>query len=153
MANSKRLQREVCNIMADGGIESVNLIIDESNYNLWEGLILPNNLPYSKGAFKINIDFPLDYPFKPPKITFITQIYHPNVNEKGEICLTILNSENWKPTTKISQVLMELVNVIDKPELSHSLRPDVADEYINNYKHFLKTAESYVLLHSEKRPQ
>lgn len=59
--------------------------------------------PYNKGAFKIDINFPLDYPFKPPKITFKTKIYHPNVDEKGQVCLPIIQPENWKPATRTIQ--------------------------------------------------
>lgn len=59
------------------------------------------NEPYNKGAFRINVDFPTDYPFKPPSITFVTKIYHPNVDESGKICLGIIRTENWKPATRI----------------------------------------------------
>lgn len=59
--------------------------------------------PYNKGAFRIEISFPPEYPFKPPKITFKTKIYHPNVDEKGQVCLPIISAENWKPATKTDQ--------------------------------------------------
>ena len=45
-----------------------------------------------------------EYPFKPPKISFKTRIYHPNVDEKGQVCLPIVAAENWKPATKTDQV-------------------------------------------------
>ncbi len=48
-------------------------------------LVLQEEAPYNKGAFKIEINFPAEYPFKPPKITFITSIYHPNIDEKGQV--------------------------------------------------------------------
>ena len=63
-------------------------------------LSLQDSAPYNKGAFKIEIAFPAEYPFKPPKILFKTKIYHPNVDEKGQVCLPIINAENWKPATK-----------------------------------------------------
>lgn len=59
--------------------------------------------PYNKGAFKVSIDFPVEYPFKPPKLTFVTKIYHPNVDEKGQVCLPIVAPDNWKPATKTEQ--------------------------------------------------
>lgn len=59
--------------------------------------------PYDKGAFRIEIIFPAEYPFKPPKVTFKTKIYHPNIDEKGQICLPIISVENWKPATKTCQ--------------------------------------------------
>ena len=43
------------------------------------------NAPYNKGAFRIEINFPAEYPFKPPKIAFKTKIYHPNIDEKGQV--------------------------------------------------------------------
>ena len=59
--------------------------------------------PYNKGAFRVRIDFPAEYPFKPPKITFQTKIYHPNIDEKGQVCLPIISPENWKPATRTDQ--------------------------------------------------
>ena len=69
--------------------------------------ILQENPPFNKGAFKIQIDFPAEYPFKPPKILFKTKIYHPNVDEKGQVCLPIISAENWKPATKTDQGKLE----------------------------------------------
>lgn len=64
---------------------------------------LQENAPYSKGAFRIEINFPAEYPFKPPRICFKTKIYHPNIDEKGQVCLPIISTENWKPATKTDQ--------------------------------------------------
>lgn len=65
--------------------------------------LLQDNPPYDKGAFRIEINFPAEYPFKPPKITFKTKIYHPNIDEKGQVCLPVISAENWKPATKTDQ--------------------------------------------------
>lgn len=66
-------------------------------------MLLQDNPPYDKGAFRIEINFPAEYPFKPPKITFKTKIYHPNIDEKGQVCLPVISAENWKPATKTDQ--------------------------------------------------
>lgn len=65
--------------------------------------LFQDNPPYDKGAFRIEINFPTEYPFKPPKITFKTKIYHPNIDEKGQVCLPVISAENWKPATKTDQ--------------------------------------------------
>lgn len=59
--------------------------------------------PYNLKAFHLRINFPEDYPFKPPTVTFTTRIYHPNVGHNGEVCLPIISKENWSPYTKTCQ--------------------------------------------------
>jgi hypothetical protein len=55
----------------------------------------PADSPFSGGVFFVSIHFPPDYPFKPPKVSFQTKVYHPNVNSQGSICLDILK-EQWR---------------------------------------------------------
>merc|ERR1712146_846226 len=53
----------------------------------------PDESPYSGGVYFLNIHFPADYPFKPPKVSFTTRIYHCNINANGGICLDILKDQ------------------------------------------------------------
>lgn len=75
----------------------------DDNILKWTGTIKPLMPPYDEGAFKIELIFPTEYPFKPPILTFKTKIYHPNIDEKGQVCLPIINAANWKPATKTEQ--------------------------------------------------
>ena len=72
----------------------------------WHGvsnyLALQSDSPYSGGVFFLAIQFPTDYPFKPPKVNFTTRIYHPNINSNGSICLDILRDQ-WSPALTISK--------------------------------------------------
>ena len=127
--------------------------IDESNLLHWSVLLLPNREPYNKGAFRVNVDFPAEYPFKPPRITFATKIYHPNIDEKGQICLPLVTPENWKPATRTEQVMHALLAMIAEPELDHPIRADLAEEYRKDKKKFFKNAEEFTKKHAEKRPE
>ena len=132
---------------------------------------MQDNPPYNKGAFKISIEFQAEYPFKPPKILFLTRIYHPNIDEKGQVCLPIISPENWKPATKTDQgeathttivnkyvfflsltVIQALVALVHDPEPEHPLRGDLAEEYTKDRKTFNKKAEEYTVKYAEKRP-
>merc|ERR1711970_1163562 len=72
----------------------------------WQSTIMgPKESPYEGGIFFLNIHFPTDYPFKPPKVQFTTKIYHCNVNNNGSICLDILQSQ-WSPALTISKGML-----------------------------------------------
>lgn len=77
------------------------LTVIPDNGCLWLIEKLQPRDPYKAGAFRIRMTFPDAYPFKPPTIRFITPIYHPNISEKGLLCLPILQFDNWKPATSV----------------------------------------------------
>lgn len=118
----------------------------------WQGVICTDQPPYNKGGFRIEIVFPAEYPFKPPKITFKTKIYHPNIDEKGQVCLPIISPDNWKPATKTDQVIQALAALISDPEPDHPLRADLAEEFTKNKNQFMKKAEDFTKKHAESRP-
>ncbi len=60
----------------------------------------PTGTAYDGGQFELLVEFPIEYPFKAPKVKFLTKIYHPNVDEGGNMCVGILKSDAWKPSTK-----------------------------------------------------
>ncbi|KFH03975.1 ubiquitin-conjugating enzyme subfamily protein, partial [Toxoplasma gondii TgCatPRC2] len=81
----------------------------------WQATIMgPEDSPYSGGVFFLNIHFPSDYPFKPPKVNFTTKIYHPNINSQGAICLDILKDQ-WSPALTISKVLLSISSLLTDP--------------------------------------
>ena len=57
-------------------------VIDESDIFKWEVMVIgPPDTPYEGGFFKSHLIFPKDYPVKPPKLKFISEIWHPNIGE------------------------------------------------------------------------
>jgi ubiquitin-conjugating enzyme E2 L3 len=68
MSSSRRLQKELAEIKAADLPYFTNIQVDESNILVWRGLLVPNSPPYNKGAFILEINFPPEYPFKPPQV-------------------------------------------------------------------------------------
>jgi ubiquitin-protein ligase len=71
--------------------------------------------PYEGGIFFLDIIFPSDYPFKPPKLVFKTRIYHCNVDTAGDLSVNILR-DSWSPALTITKVLQAIRSIFLKPE-------------------------------------
>merc|ERR1712212_966329 len=77
MAATRRLQKELADIRKSGIKSFREIQVDESNILTWQGLIVPENPPYNKGAFKIEVNFPAEYPFKPPSTSSLVPLSRP----------------------------------------------------------------------------
>jgi len=141
----KRLQKELTEIEKDTPVNCSAGPINPSDLFTWEATIIgPTETPYEGGIFKLNIFFPTDYPFKPPKITFTTRIYHPNVNSNGSICLDILKDQ-WSPALSITKVLLSICSLLADPNPNDPLDLDIAKIYKTNKAEFDRIAREYTV--------
>ncbi|KAJ4768935.1 Ubiquitin-conjugating enzyme E2 28 [Rhynchospora pubera] len=109
----------------------------------WQATIMgPPDSPYSGGVFLVNIHFPPDYPFKPPKVAFKTKVFHPNINSNGSICLDILK-EQWSPALTISKVLLSICSLLTDPNPDDPLVPEIAHMYKTDRTKYENTARSW----------
>jgi ubiquitin-conjugating enzyme E2 D/E len=109
----------------------------------WQATIMgPADSPYQGGIFQLEINFPIDYPFKPPKVKFLTKIYHPNVNSSGGICLDILKDQ-WSPALTISKVLLSICSLLTDPNPDDPLVPEIAHVYKTDRERYNTTAREY----------
>jgi len=116
----------------------------------WQSTIMgPKDSPYEGGIFFLNIHFPTDYPFKPPKVQFTTKIYHCNVNNNGSICLDILQSQ-WSPALTISKVLLSVCSLLTDPNPDDPLVPEIARLYKSDKGKHDETAKEWHLSRNPK---
>ena len=124
----RRIQKELNDLKVDPPTNCGAGPIGDDMFR-WEGVIMgPADSPYTGGVFKLNIQFPVDYPFKPPHLQFTTKIYHPNINAAGLICLDILKGQ-WSPALTISKVLLSITSLLTDPNPNDPLVPEIATLY------------------------
>ncbi|CAO2623237.1 Ubiquitin-conjugating enzyme E2 D4 [Lemmus lemmus] len=138
----KRIQKELLDLTHDPPAQCSAGPVGEDLFHWGATIMGPEDSPYQGGVFFLVINFPSDYPFKPPKITFTTRIYHPNINRKGNICLDILGSE-WSPALTISQVLLSVGTLLCNPNLDDPLVPEIAQVYLKDKTKYDRLAREW----------
>lgn len=123
---AKRLETERVDLEKDGHV------VRKLSDLLWEVNISgPKESPFAGGQFTLEINLD-NYPFKAPVITFKTQIYHPNVSEKGEVCKDMIETgDKWAPTKRLNKVLDKIVNMMQEPNLDTPMNEKAAADYKN----------------------
>ena len=107
----------------------------------------PEESPYHGGLFFLDINFPTDYPFKPPKIYFRTKIYHPNISSNGSICLDILKDQ-WSPALTVAKVILSICSLLTDPNPDDPLVPNIAELYRNNIERYTANAKEWTLMYA-----
>ena len=125
----KRIQKELLDLNKNP-IDNIGAgpIAEEDLFHWQATMIGPDGSPYEGGVFFLNIQFPTEYPFRPPKINFTTRIYHPNINQNGTICLSILKDQ-WSPALTISKALALIYRRFTEFDIEDYLVPEAANLY------------------------
>jgi ubiquitin-protein ligase len=80
------------------------------------------------GVFNLELFLPDDYPMTPPRIRFLTRIYHPNIDRLGRICLDVLKN-NWSPALQIRTILLSIQALLGAPNPEDPLNEAVAKQW------------------------
>jgi len=101
----------------------------------------PKHTPYEGGRFKVDIQIPAHYPLCPPRVTFLTKIWHPNVSSKnGKMCLF---RRDWSPALFVISVVRALQCLLDDPEPDDPHDETVTEQYISDFDKFQTTAREW----------
>ena len=91
------------------------------------------------------------YPFEPPKLRFLTPIYHPNIDNAGRICHDALKmppAGAWNPAHNVSNLLTTIRFLIAEPNADDGLMPDITQLYTTDRPTFISIAKQHTLKHA-----
>ena len=109
----------------------------------------PSETPYEGGLFQLEMFLPADYPMTPPKIRFLTKVYHPNVDKVGRICLDILK-DKWSPALQVRTVLLSLQALLSAPNPDDPLDNGVAEHWKSDESGGHQTARQWTTKYANK---
>lgn len=123
-------------------VEGFRVKLLDDNLFEWEVAIFgPPDTLYEGGYFKAHMKFPPDYPYSPPSLRFLSKVWHPNVYENGDLCISILHppvddpqsgeqpSERWNPTQNVRTILLSVISLLNEPNTFSPANVDASVMY------------------------
>ena len=126
--NQKRLAKDIVDIMKQP-LENQGIFYSHDDNDMLKGYAMiygPDKTIYEHGIYFFKLEFPTNYPFSPPKLTYLTNDgktrFNPNLYRTGKVCLSLLNTwkgEQWTSCQSIRTILLVLISILhDEPLLN-----------------------------------
>ncbi|KAJ5561869.1 Ubiquitin-conjugating enzyme E2 [Penicillium sp. DV-2018c] len=112
----------------------------------------PAGTPFAQGLWQLHLKMPKDYPQSPPKATFKTKIWHPNMEElTGAVCVDTLKRD-WKPSLTLRDVLVTISCLLIYPNPDSALNASAGALMQENYAAFAHQAKLMTSIHAPIPP-
>ena len=129
---------------------------NEENFLKWNfWLHGPVDTIFDGGTFKGIIQFPKEYPNRPPNVKFIDGFYHPNIYPDGKVCISILHegedqfgyedtSERWNPSHSVESIMLSIISILSEPNLESPANIDAGVLWRDNYDSYKRITYNHV---------
>lgn len=147
--STKRILKEYQAFEADP-VPGWSLFINANDLGSWKAVLHDDDStqgPYRDGQWLVTIDFPTEYPYRAPKIKFVTPIYHCNISCDGNICLDILKSA-WSPALTISKALASISALLRDPNALDPLDAYKGQLYRDDRENYMAEATLHTRQHA-----
>lgn len=147
-----RIKREFKEVVNSKEAETAGVkveLVDNSFLKLRGEIKGPPDTPFDGGKYILDITIPETYPFNPPKVTFRTKIWHPNISSvTGAICLDILKDQ-WAAAMTLRTVLLSLQSLLSSAEPDDPQDAVVAKQYKDDYTCYKRTAKHWAVVYAQ----
>jgi len=119
-------------------------------------IISPEEGFWQGGRFKFHVKVPVEYNILPPSVTCLTRLWHPNISEEGEICLSLLRPHSvdglgWAPTRRLRDVLWGLSSLFsDLLNFEDPLNIEAADHFTSDQEGFRTKVRDWVVKYAKR---
>jgi len=145
-----RQQQELVKKSPDCVIPIIN---NEDPIDIQADIEGPQGTPYENGIFRVKLFIPSEFPQIAPKGYFLTKIFHPNVSEKGEICVNTLKRD-WNPKQWSLYNLFEVIKcLLIVPFPQSSLNEEAGKMFMDNYDEYFRVAKMLTGIHAKKKSE
>uniref|UniRef100_A0A8C4NBD4 E2 NEDD8-conjugating enzyme n=1 Tax=Eptatretus burgeri TaxID=7764 RepID=A0A8C4NBD4_EPTBU len=117
-------------------------------------MVTPEEGYYLGGKFEFEVNVPESYNMVPPKVKCLTRIWHPNIAETGEICLSLLRQHSmdgtgWAPTRTLKDVVWGLNSLFtDLLNFDDPLNIDAAEHHLRDKEDFQNKVQEFIRRYS-----
>ncbi|CAO3672982.1 unnamed protein product [Rhizopus stolonifer] len=92
----------------------VYVMPSSNNLYVWHGVLFVHKGYFRSGTFRFQLNIPKDYPNSPPSVTFFKDVFHPLVDDHGNVCI-LQQFPKWRPYQDyVFHVLHYLKNMFKK---------------------------------------
>ncbi|KAL1306251.1 hypothetical protein AAFC00_004341 [Neodothiora populina] len=124
------LSRQYKQMQTDKDIPGISCGLVNNNVFEWEVMLMLDDESgglFGGGCFRSRLTFPSEYPLMPPKMKFVTPIFHPNIYPSGDVCISILHppeedkygyesaAERWSPVQTPETILLSVISMLSSP--------------------------------------
>ncbi|KAI9006143.1 ubiquitin-conjugating enzyme/RWD-like protein [Gaertneriomyces semiglobifer] len=156
-AQSALLLRRQLKELTKHPVEGFSAGLADDNIYEWDVMIVgPEGTLYEGGFFKARLSFPTSYPQMPPKMKFISDIWHPNVYDNGEVCISILHApgedkygyekaeERWLPIHTVETIVLSVISMLSSPNDESPANIEAAKQWREDSKGFKRRVQRSV---------
>lgn len=133
-----RIQKDIAEL--DGGDVATTSFPNVNDLTKFNVTVTPDTGFWKGATYNFAFAIPALYPHEPPKVLCLTPIFHPNINDEGNVCLNILR-QDWKPVLDINAVIYGLIYLFYEPNPDDPLNKEAAQLYRDDIAKFEKKVQ------------